>query len=329
MNKKALISALVAVVCLIAAVIGFQVKEHTSGPKALIVKAIKAAQAGDLKAFEEAVSIEMLSEYVVTHAYELAFPEETKDKASNLLLQMAPDLELAIAAQMRNLVKDSSARNNLRPWQENISFTQRLWAETLGTEDVVYKIKLKSTDSDPFIDVEMRFPEEPDTAYNLFIGFKDTDEGLKLASLPNIAQFLTAIEPLRIERQKFHKARIKEAMTQSLVSTADATISEGSWGKGRTVLVNLALENTTDKEISYVAGDIILKRGVQNVGQLKVQDIDPIIVKSISEKTYSLHFKPLSNEAALIEAALKGNLGVVAEFTVNEIQFTDGTRLKL
>lgn len=327
MLKKNAALIVAAVLFAAAAVFVFYYSKENAAPKQLVLQAIKAAQKGDLKAFEKAVDINSIADYIVTNAYDLAFNENTK--GAYMLKQMEPDLKLSIAMQIKELVKDPQKRDLLLPWQRNLTFLERLWAETFGTDDLVYNIKLKQTEDLPYVELQLRFPEQPDKIFPLVIGFKETSKGLKLATLPNIAPFLTDLEPLRAEREKFYKARIEESINQSLKTLASASISEGSWGKGRNVFVNLSLENTSDKDILQVSGSIFLMRGVQKIGSLSVNDTDALAPKDISEKTYNLHFEPLSDGAALIEAALKGNLGVTAKFKVKQILFTDGTELKL
>lgn len=304
-----------------------------STPKTLVVQAMTAAQKGDLSQFEAVVDVPSLADYIVTNAYKEAFKNtdniESIDSLS-MLQQMAPDLKKAIAVQIRDIVSNPKQRDLLTPWQQNLSFVERIWSETLGSEEVVYKIKLKNTDDKPYVSLEMSFPENPERIYNLVIGFKETDEGLKLASLPNLAQFLASFEPLRKEREKFYKARIEQQIKESLkITTTEPSASEGSWGEGRNIFVGIGLENLTEETIIQIKGDIVLKRGVQYIKAQQILDTDPIAPAQLVEKTYNIHFEPLSDETALIEAALKGNLGVSADVEIKEVHFENGQILKL
>jgi len=325
-------TALVAFVAVYASI--NKKEQYRRTPEYSMTQLRKAIKSHDLVSFEQYVDVDGLVDGLVDQVWAVNRLKRNAADKRDLLTELMDDELLSVS---REQVADA-ARCQLVGYVESgrferdkagsdceraEQFLSKIWNEAIAGyakfRDIEYVQKQNGGLARVGLGVEL---DRSDRGFVLDLLMKDRGEYWQVTSLNNFPEFVRELIELR-------NARVREEMNQTLVlANIDKSATNGLWGIGKKVIIELKLENQGQKQIALCSVDVVCKSSDgKELDSFTVTSSRGISPGDAGKGFWYKDINSLSSDDRMLYETEQSDLRIDA--SVKSILFADKSRLEL
>ena len=242
-----------------------------------------------------------------------------------------PELSKNLQQQMLNYAStgsfgEESATQKLYGGQPMMA---SLWQELSGDGQIQFKPVSSVNEQGRFATAVLPFVRpDLESEGELLVQLEKKDVW-EVTALPNLADVLTRLEGLRLEKIVERNAEIQSQLDESIsVLSIEKSAGVSKWGVGKGLMLRAAFENTSEQNITAFHALVRFQNEEgEELKNVEISDSDFLLAGGVSEKSWPMGINPLSANDSYIYDATSASLTLVVE--MQSVAFEDGTKLEL
>lgn len=323
-----------AVVVLLAVYGTIKKEQYRRTPEYSMTQVRKAIKSRDMVSFERYVDVDRLVDGLVDQVWAVNRLKRNAADKKDLLTELMDDELLSVS---REQVADA-ARCQLVGYVESgrfkrdkagsdceraEQFLSKIWNEAIAGYATFREIEYvqKQNGGLARVGLSVEF-DNSDRGFVLDLLMKDRGEYWQVTSLNNFPEFVRELIELR-------NARVREEMNQTLVlANIDKSATNGLWGIGKKVIIELKLENQGRKQIALCSVDVVCKSSDgKELDSFTVTSSRGISPGNAGKGFWYKDINSLSSDDRMLYETEQSDLRIDA--SVKSILFADKSRLEL